>query len=145
MSFARYRSHKVVEAAEILRVAQTSGYVVIGPGEKPEKVATPEGFFSRGAPNSGDFLVRYQPDGYLSWSPRAAFLEGYTAEPEDWRERLIRERDELAERLYKLRQFLMGPNAANLPAEQFELMKGQQYRMGQYCAILDARIKASAA
>lgn len=32
---------------------------------------------ARGAPKIGDFYVHYK-DGYQSWSPAAAFMEGYT-------------------------------------------------------------------
>lgn len=33
--------------------------------------------FARGFPSSGDYMVRYG-DGYLSWSPKNKFTEGYT-------------------------------------------------------------------
>jgi hypothetical protein len=35
-------------------------------------------FFGRGSPAVGDYLVRYEPEGYLSWSPKKAFEDGYT-------------------------------------------------------------------
>jgi hypothetical protein len=76
----RYRSHKVVEAVEIAGVSQEVGLVAPVEGEH---VDVPDNFFGRGTPETGDFLVRYAPDakhpnGYLSWSPRRAFLDGYT-------------------------------------------------------------------
>jgi hypothetical protein len=33
--------------------------------------------FSRGIPDVGDCMVRYAPDGYLSWSPAKVFEDGY--------------------------------------------------------------------
>lgn len=79
----KYRSHKIVEAAPILlshivfgdKVGGSAGmnYVEI---ESSERVTVPPSFFSRGTPATGDYLVRYE-DGYLSWSPKKAFEEGY--------------------------------------------------------------------
>jgi hypothetical protein len=68
----RYRSHKVVEAAVIAEVQP--GRVRVG----HEWIDVPTDIFARdGQPIIGvDYLVRYA-DGYVSWSPRAAFEEGY--------------------------------------------------------------------
>jgi len=49
VSMPKWRSHKIVETAP----------------------------FARGRPSDGDYLVRYE-DGYLSWSPKKAFENGYT-------------------------------------------------------------------
>jgi hypothetical protein len=148
--FTRYRSHKVVEAAPIAAAelkADGSGKVAIGDGtviEVPPGFQRKPGDLLSAVESTGAVLVRYS-DGYLSWSPRAAFLEGYTPEPEDWRARLIVERDDLAARLFKLRQFLASPAVFEVPDEAHDLLRAQQYRMGQLCVILDARIKLSAA
>lgn len=78
MSFRTYRSHKVVEAAPIktfLSGGNQGPFVVLEDGEQ---IAVPINFAARGAPERGDYLVRYQPDGYLSWSPKAVFEAGYT-------------------------------------------------------------------
>ncbi len=82
----RYRSHKIVEAAPIY----TDGGQAIGephvvvdlPDGKPVAVHVPASFFARGKPERGDYLVRYE-DGYLSWSPKKAFEEGYTLISDD--------------------------------------------------------------
>jgi hypothetical protein len=75
--FARYVSHKVVEAGPIAAAefaADRSGRVALKSGEI---VQVPPDFYRSGkAPEEGDMLVRYS-DGYLSWSPRQAFLDGY--------------------------------------------------------------------
>lgn len=76
MNMPQYQSHKRVEAAPIEFL--TDGMVHVKIGETVHGVAVPKDFFGRGKPEKGDYLVRYQPDGYLSWSPRRAFLDGYT-------------------------------------------------------------------
>lgn len=73
----KYRSHKVVEAAEVTAIGDidnstekridTGGTHVFLSGELGNK----------GCPAVGDFVVRY-PDGHVSWSPRKAFLDGYS-------------------------------------------------------------------
>ena len=78
----RYRCHKEVEAGVIRRVfADASpGYQIDyddGTGTSRTAFVTSE-FFARGEAKAGDYLVRYLPDGYLSWSPKEAFESGYT-------------------------------------------------------------------
>jgi len=79
----RYVSHKKVWALEIEDVSDRGeqsedrqlsfrdlGYgPIVAPGE----------MFARYVPVAGDFYVVYA-DGYKSFSPRQAFLEGYTRE-----------------------------------------------------------------
>jgi hypothetical protein len=75
----KYQSHKVVEAAPIYGTDPSTNTVVISEAGHPRyEVEVPKDFFSRGVPGIGDYLVRYQPDGYLSWSPRKAFEAGYS-------------------------------------------------------------------
>jgi hypothetical protein len=76
----KYRSHKLVEAGQIASVAAAgSGYVlqVVNAEGKAESVAVGMNFFARGVAKEGDYYIRY-PDGYVSWSPKVAFEEGYT-------------------------------------------------------------------
>lgn len=82
----KYRSHKLVDAAPILAWFDPNAITAQGPnvtvGSNPDNVETinvPKDFFARGAPTIGDYLVRYE-DGYLSWSPKKAFEDGYTLE-----------------------------------------------------------------
>lgn len=77
-----WRSHKVVHAAPIaeFKPSKDGGsspvcFVIVGTDQ--HAVGVPENFAARGAPQPGDFLVVYE-DGYKSWSPRVAFLDGYT-------------------------------------------------------------------
>jgi hypothetical protein len=74
--WGRYRSHKVVEAAQIVGHGYPDAPVVYV-GANGDPVSVPPEFFARGVPSRGDMLVRYQPDGYLSWSPAGKFLDGY--------------------------------------------------------------------
>jgi hypothetical protein len=80
----RYRSHKVVEAAPIHGISGVNAEVpfvdILTPGDAivaGYRVEVPGNFFARGNPSPGDYLVRYE-DGYLSWSPKQAFEDGYT-------------------------------------------------------------------
>jgi hypothetical protein len=76
----KYQSHKIVEAAPIYGTDPSTSTVVISEAGHPRwEVEVPKDFFARGVPGIGDYLVRYQPDGYLSWSPKAVFEAGYSA------------------------------------------------------------------
>ncbi len=85
-----YISHKRVQAAEIVSVGY---YSVVGEDDQlmrsitlkdhAEPVQVAAEAFHRYVPLPGDFLVVYE-DGYVSFSPRKAFVEGYTlAQPEN--------------------------------------------------------------
>lgn len=82
----KYQCHKTVEAAEIVGVytphgAATEGYVnfLDTDGKRCVQLAeTGKGnLFARGRPHVGDYLVKYD-DGYMAWSPKQAFEDGYT-------------------------------------------------------------------
>lgn len=76
----KYQSHKIVQAAEIEGIFScTGGFEVIvksHPGNS-ETYHVNEQFFSRWKASTGDYLVVYE-DGYMSWSPKTVFEEGYT-------------------------------------------------------------------
>src|ERR1700748_299634 len=87
MEMPRYQSHKKVWALEIKNVEAHPEQ-----GQAGERVTqfrlhfaekgyasmlAPAEMFSRYVPVPGDFYVVYD-DGYKSFSPRKAFLEGYT-------------------------------------------------------------------
>jgi hypothetical protein len=84
----RYKSHKVVGALKIKSVEQSpADYVADAPGGSYHITPEDAGFlpFAVGAdwvekhrPQAGGYFVSYQ-DGYTSFSPAAAFEEGYTA------------------------------------------------------------------
>lgn len=93
MPLPKWQSHKVVSAAPVISVMELPPapgseqsdvrslpqYAVVfddlagGQGE----ITIAGAVFSRGIAAPGDYLVVYD-DGYTSWSPKAAFEEGYT-------------------------------------------------------------------
>lgn len=76
----KYRSHKEVNAGEIKMISLGKEAIVSFTDYVPTSCFTNEEFkkmTERYKPVAGDFLVVY-PDGYQSFSPRKAFLEGYT-------------------------------------------------------------------
>lgn len=81
-----YTSHKQVSAAEITSVGN---YLTNRSGELVRSITLagtvtielPDAMFVRYVPVPGDFLVVYE-DGYQSFSPRNAFIDGYSRAPE---------------------------------------------------------------
>lgn len=78
-----YQCHKRVQAAPIHSADPEASppHVHVVVGGEVMRITVPIDFFARGIPAQGDYLVRYQPDGYLSWSPKAAFDGGYALVP----------------------------------------------------------------
>ena len=77
MEMPRYVSHKKVWALEINTIDPVTCKVsFVEKGYAPIKL--PAEMWSRYKPKSRDFYVVYS-DGYKSFSPRIAFLEGYKA------------------------------------------------------------------
>lgn len=84
MEMPRYVSHKKVWALEISKIEDLSDRLVIRlsfaeSGYAPVEMRREDNIFSRYKPVPGDFYVQYS-DGYKSFSPRKAFLEGYQRE-----------------------------------------------------------------
>ena len=86
VSLPRYQSHKIVEAAPIIAYERTEPCAVWVRSHlnvtthideaQTEKIGVPSDYFARGVPGIGDYFVRYE-DGYMSWSPKQAFEDGY--------------------------------------------------------------------
>ena len=82
----RWKSHKIVRAAQILEIeiqAANAWRVNLDIGTAPgaSQPSTLGTLLHRDAvaskqPSVGDYFVLYE-DGYKSWSPKAAFEEGY--------------------------------------------------------------------
>lgn len=72
----RYVSHKTVIALEI---AAVNGHDVSFKDSRFPPVRCDGKMFAKFMPSEGDFYVIYADD-YASFSPRKAFLEGYTPE-----------------------------------------------------------------
>jgi hypothetical protein len=83
-----YTSHKEVMAAEIISVGN---YLTNRSGELVRSITLkgnvtvemPDPMFVRYVPVPGDYLVVYE-DGYKSFSPREAFIKGYTPNGESF-------------------------------------------------------------
>lgn len=76
----QYRSHKIVKAMEVESIEAADGGAVSVIKLKNSEVLSlkqHDDLILRYHPKVGDFLVEYA-DGYRSFSPRKAFLEGYT-------------------------------------------------------------------
>lgn len=76
MEMPRYVSHKKVWALEIESADHlTCKLTFRDKGYAP--ITAPSEMWSRYKPVPGDYYVQYE-DGYKSFSPRKAFVEGYT-------------------------------------------------------------------
>ena len=85
------------------------------------------------------YLVEYE-DGYKSFSPKEVFEKAY--KPSDsFLDRLYIERNQLSERLTKLRSFTQTPWFDSFPKKSRDLMKKQEEAMSSYLTILSARIE----
>lgn len=80
----RYKSHKVVNAVEIVEISDSvfPGRTMVyckTPGSSERRVNVTVGveWIRRHKPEVGGFVVLYG-DGYLSYSPKEPFLAGYT-------------------------------------------------------------------
>lgn len=76
---ANYKCHKIVKAGKIIAFGEgfNSPVTVEDINGASCQVDIPPHVFSRSRANLGDYIVIYE-DGYKSWSPAKAFLEGYT-------------------------------------------------------------------
>lgn len=87
------------------------------------------------------YKVVYE-DGYQSWSPKDVFKKVY--KPADtFKDRLMIEQQELAERLDKLCSFVDSPKFDEVVTdkEQRELLLRQRKCMGEYLFVLGKRIR----
>lgn len=80
----RYQCHKIVEAGEINHYNSTDGVtggeVVLEGGEVIQLNGPDYERIGKMAGNKHGYLVRYE-DGYLSWSPKKVFEDGYRRLP----------------------------------------------------------------
>lgn len=69
----KYQCHKIVHALEIKSI---DGTTITPADEGYAPFSVESAWIERHKPEAGGFYVVYG-DGYVSYSPRAAFLEGY--------------------------------------------------------------------
>jgi hypothetical protein len=81
LELPRWECHKVVSGDKIVEIREvTIKGLVIGRQwllACDAIIDVVPSWIVRGAPVVGDYMVRYD-DGYTSWSPAAAFEDGYT-------------------------------------------------------------------
>ena len=78
--FRKYKSHKVVEAAQILSMeylGNLEGFVAIHTTLDKGLIRVSRSWCQRHEPEEGGYVVRYE-DGYMSYSPQKAFEKGYS-------------------------------------------------------------------
>lgn len=87
------------------------------------------------------YHVKYA-DGCESWMPAKPFEEVYKC-ADSFLDRLTIEREELYEKLSKLRQFIESPKFLEIVKDKYQrqLLSRQESRMSEYLEILDERIK----
>lgn len=74
----RYRCHKEVHALKIERlIEQTAGAVIVPDDKRYAHFVVDAEYVGKHKPQAGGYYVVYA-DGYKSFSPAAAFEEGYT-------------------------------------------------------------------
>ncbi|QTH79813.1 hypothetical protein [Klebsiella phage vB_KpnP_ZX1] len=163
----QYKCHKVVRAGKILATARNPNEDAVFldvDGVVNKWLFAPTGWLSKHNPDIGGYLVAYE-DGYLSYSPAAAFEAGYSliidkdsngtvlAQKADgtealyfqdstrpaWQQRVLDEKNELNERIHKLSDFIADPGyLALLPADQ-RLLSVQLSTMKAYSEVLELR------
>lgn len=77
MDLKRYRCHKVVRAAKIVRVVVDAAWCLLTLDGASTTYPVTLAWAKKHDPQPGGYLVRYE-DGYESFSPAAAFEAGYT-------------------------------------------------------------------
>lgn len=118
----RYKCHKEVKAVPMSNVeyAKLRGY-----GEEPY-------------PNMEGYFVMYEPDDYMSWSPKDVFESGYR-KSENFIDRIKIELDELSERIEKLDKFVYDKRIKGEHIEHEYLLVTQLNIMRAYHNILEIR------
>lgn len=78
VSLPRYRCHKEVWALKIESVeCDNAGYTLVPEDKRYLAIAISSDWFGKHRPAAGGYWVQYK-DGYTSYSPAAAFEEGYS-------------------------------------------------------------------
>ncbi len=130
-----YRSHKLVSATPMNRI----DYNIYRGWELPSNE------------NGSDegYLVEYvdgesnhpEHKGYISWSPKAQFDNGYTEEREDLEGRLIKEGEDLEDKIIRLGNMLNKGKPDFIDTKHWKLMVNQHVHMVSYHEILNKRIE----
>lgn len=127
---------KYIGTKQVEAMPMTLGEYIVRSGRNPYEK---DGKMHGG--NEPGYLVKYK-DGYESWSPAEPFEEAYKAS-DTFLDRLIIEREDLSERLSKLRQFIESPKFLEVVKDEYQrqLLSKQESSMHEYLEILEERIK----
>lgn len=139
--YPHWKSHKIVQAFQIAQINHApDGGAALSPADtKLASVQVNADWVKKHNPQVGGFYVIYG-DGYASYSPEQAFIDGYSLLP-DYQVRIIAERDELKKKLNALDSFIASSRAfADLPAFEQEDLRTQYTHMVAYLMILNQRI-----
>lgn len=104
------------------------------------KIYPKDGPVPRSMNREDGYKVVYE-DGYKSWSPKEVFEKAYRV-ADTFKDRLMIEQQDLAERLDKLCSFVDSPKFDEVVTdkEQRELLLRQRKFMGEYLFVLGKRI-----
>lgn len=162
----QYKCHKVVRAGKISAIDTDidKGLLIVNIVGISQPFEFPSHLLRMRSAETGGYLVVYE-DGYVSYSPAAAFEAGYSiiidkdsngtvlAQKADgtetlyfqdstrpaWQQRVLDEKNELNERIHKLSDFIADPGyLALLPADQ-RLLSVQLSTMKAYSEVLELR------
>lgn len=137
-----YLSHKQVKAAKVVDVLPSNyGRSFIFHLDDGSNAAPPQGMCADNP--IGGYYVVYQ-DGYTSWSPAAAFEEGYAEIKPDTSTALDRakvEFQQLSDRKDALVLFIQGSEFGKLPELTRSQLLNQSRFMEGYAAVLAERIR----
>ena len=144
----KYLCHKTVQALKIRSVEPGAEPTLIPGGswiltpEEPGHAAleVSHDWALKNKPQAGGYFVLYE-DGYTSYSPAAAFENGYTKISDNFQGRVIEEKAELDAKLLKLREFTTTEKFASLDMAEQRLLQGQAVAMDGYSSILRRRIE----
>jgi hypothetical protein len=153
----QYKCHKIVRAAQIVSIAKkltresaesdqqyhdsTLSLSVPDSGEITNlQVEVNAAWMAKHQPQEGGYYVVYA-NGYDSFSPTAAFEDGYTLiTPSTFRSRLLEEHAELQTRVQKLEAFFGTPVFDGLPEIDRSDLRIQRICMRDYLKVLDRRV-----
>ncbi len=130
-----YRSHKLVLATPMNRI----DYNIYRGWELPSNEnGSDEGYLVECVEGESNHP---EHKGYISWSPKAQFDNGYTEEREDLEGRLIKESEDLEDKIIRLGNMLNKGKPDFIDTKHWKFMVNQHVHMVSYHEILTMRIE----
>ena len=145
----KYKSHKEVSAAKIAAIVtgdkKVEAHLIVMINGVATNFLARQNYMDKHKPKVGGYYVKYE-DGYESFSPAEAFESGYTLISDtDFKTRLIDERNQLADKIKKLGDFLtkqlfISDSVSGISEAQSDLLSIQHGIMIAYLNVLIVRI-----